>query len=1616
VALPVEPLPVPAAAPDVAPLDIMLAVAANASNSTNPDVVVGAAQSAGSADDAATNAQATVGYAQAAKAAANLSAQNGVNQDQAWGQMAPGEQDQLKAAGYTPPNHQGGIWDDIQRVGSDVLHNRVVGDITNALGAPLRSVQHGMRTALDVGAGSSGLSALSPDDWARAWDETTNGTSYIDPGFKKQALVQYGRQTYELALKQATGQSTQQILAATPTAQQQQVATALSSPEVQAATNYLNAGHLSEGRVVADLVLGQGRGDYRAKSVTESSPAYKWLSGTIDAATDWWGDPTVVGAKVAGSVKGLRYVVSDGQDVLNLFDRSASVRAKMGQLASGVRDVQESGGTQGIGRLLEMGKDLGNTGTIEKLVQAGADTAEKVRDWFADTQNLMAFAQGTGAHADDPVYIPHLSLAGQASMKAKGVLTKALNFGDAGPVSVKVDPDAVAAGPLVPQGLDRITVGGGRLVSRAYRLMPTSHIFNPSAPDALNNFRDILSMFMKPADADQFLSAFATNPDIGARWQVYRSAMQTLGRMAGLEPGTDEWDSVMGPYTSGYGRVYGAGNVDKMFVNGQAAHVGYLKAHMNDGWLVPSFKELYTGSKKLGLTQKLTRGVNANFLDRFMGVWRPLTLARLGFATRVGGEEAAGFMLREGPLNYLRAQGARLAERGMLRQQGVANAVADQTGLDEPVADQTMRDIVATDHGRTFNMLSSGLTPTEVATSRNIGQLFARRLARGVHGAMEKTGMALTSDHYQMRIQQLIDHGDAEEGGNLNQALTAAHYDTPDTVSDLDSTVKIKDKASGKLYNGELRGTGDYKAYQPGDTDNLYRMVYQRSLHQVASDDWGRDALVHWQPRADRVQTIADKLMDDPTWKMARRSQVDRAENYVAHGDIDLRQAAEDHANVIVDGAEALIRSARDNSLLQIEKADGSEEPLANYLLREGKAPPWFASRELAQAGQPEQLAHIPLEDLPRDVAGPELVPGFGRYNVRRMTNAMFRNVVTPQINWLSRTPMRLHNYALARDVFEPFADHLRAQGMDDEQVEDLIHEHSVNRAMHTTLPYIHNPELRSQMSQVTRNLAPFWFAQEQFYKRWARTFFYSPWAYRQASLVSNGLSHMGFIHTDPEDNQEYFVYPGSALVTDVISHTLGAFGVNDQIPVAADLTGQVSMLNPGLNRGFLPNYGPTVVIPLDGLKMLDPHMTNAINSIEGSDASSSNFLSSVVPGTVLHLADVIDPTAINASQYASAQMSAIQYLEATGHGLGQTATNLVGTLQPGQSPPKTAGPYKAGDYFTQGLTNYVLQPDGKWRDNGSQAMKQYLDRVNNWARILMVTRAIYGFSGPAAPEDYFNPSGLSTQLTTFMNEMPYTQAVSTFMALHPNATAMTVFQTANNVDGFLPATQAAMQWLGANKKLVDEHPLASTYLLPAPDTAGQFDLAAYQEQLAEGLRTQKTPADYWTEIAYQSAANIYYGVQGYKDQLIASHQMPTAQVDQFWTAFSTKFMGANPLFATMFGENSGFAAAAKRMEIMGQIGDALRDGSAPPGPQTTAIQQLYNAWGAWQAATTDYGQPNAPSSSQADQINQQFAVAVGAFVQKNPSVLPLVQRVIQPELASTLTDMAATGVTVNGL
>jgi hypothetical protein len=564
----------------------------------------------------------------------------------------------------------------------------------------------------------------------------------------------------------------------------------------------------------------------------------------------------------------------------------------------------------------------------------------------------------------------------------------------------------------------------------------------------------------------------------------------------------------------------------------------------------------------------------------------------------------------------------------------------------------------------------------------------------------------------------------------------------------------------------------------------------------------------------------------------------------------------------------------------------------------------------------------------------------------------------------------------------------------------------TTDRALKLTLPFIHNPEIRSQIEVIGRNIAPFMFAQEQFYKRWARTAAFSPWAFRQAQLINQGVYHSGFTHTDPATGQQYFVYPGASIVQNVIARSLGVFGYQAFLPVEANLRGQVKMASPGLERLGLPNLGPAVVVPLKVISSMFPEVRGPAQAIEGQQAASGSYISSLVPTTVSRIWQDFTSTPNNSAQFASAAMQAIQYLEASGHGIGEVAVNNLGGYN-GIGHPPTSDQVKPGDYVTDTAGHvWVVQGDGQWRRNDPAALDAYMQRVKNWTRVFLITRTIFGFNAPASPENLFDPAHVNEDFQALLKELPYNEAVATFMKLHPDASAYTVFQTKNQAGAPLPATTAAMGFMDANQPFFSDHPLAGAFFIPTADSSGKYDQQAYRQQLQEQLRVRRTPTEFWQEIAYTNAATPYFNGENLKNQML-NQSGNRNLIDQRWTAESQEFMRANPLFAQQLADTGG---AYNRANIESDLGAALNDPRLPETPQTEDVRQLFNAWVLYQSMTAPYANANGGtmSSNQRYALELQFAREATQFVGQHPDALPVFQRLMQPALSAALTATAA--------
>ena len=465
--------------------------------------------------------------------------------------------------------------------------------------------------------------------------------------------------------------------------------------------------------------------------------------------------------------------------------------------------------------------------------------------------------------------------------------------------------------------------------------------------------------------------------------------------------------------------------------------------------------------------------------------------------------------------------------------------------------------------------------------------------------------------------------------------------------------------------------------------------------------------------------------------------------------------------------------------------------------------------------------------------------------------------------------------------------------------------------AKNRVLAYVDNPEVRSQLAMSVRNFARFYRATEDFYRRVYRTVKYNPEALTRASLTYEGVAHSGFVHTDSNTGEQYFVYPGLTPVYKVMNKVMKAFGVGEafKAPMPVEFSGNIKMLTPSLNPDSLfPTFaGPLAAVPIKVIGNLIPQTKDLEQYLSGAYAQDQPLISAILPAHVNRLYQALNTDERN-SQAASAARKAATYLEATGHGLeikidpetGEEIAPSPGELAAYQDKLQASTFTVLGLRFLFGFVapaspSVTLKSDmAAWvKDNGEVSYKAVFNNL----------RTKYGDVDKAAEE----------WIRLFPDQMPYTISES----------QATTVASVN-------AVGKAAEWIDQNQSILNKYKEAGAFLIP---NVGTFDFNAYKLLFKSGLKTNKTLTDFVSEISSAKDKQIYYQKKDEFDQQMSyttSTDLKRQLRDQ-WQTWSDEFKGARPSLQEELSQGS--AKAVQRTRALDDLRNMLKDSSVKVNP-----------------------------------------------------------------------------------
>lgn len=551
---------------------------------------------------------------------------------------------------------------------------------------------------------------------------------------------------------------------------------------------------------------------------------------------------------------------------------------------------------------------------------------------------------------------------------------------------------------------------------------------------------------------------------------------------------------------------------------------------------------------------------------------------------------------------------------------------------------------------------------------------------------------------------------------------------------------------------------------------------------------------------------------------------------------------------------------------------------------------------------------------------------------------------------------------------------------------------YAAEQAVRDIMPFVDSHEFRSQFAETARGFLPFWYAEENFLKRWARIFseggpVASLARIRRLQLQYMGLRSAGVIRTDTQ-GKDYFVWPGSSLFVEALDKLIPG---NERIPVETFLQTPTSNLVPGFNENFgTPAAGPLVALPLSLAAGLNPEVMPIKRAIVGDTNVFRSIVDNIIPTHWKRFAEAANlfvggnlPESGNA-RVASAMMTAIANLDAIG-GIpdDMTAEQQDEVLRTVREHTKVILMAQAiAGIIGPGTTSLLETPEGStlsWLTDG---------QIENPADLF--SASYYELISNLGIEE-----GTLAYLEAYKNS-PFKDMVTPEGVL-----AYTVSKTTSASGAPLPSTEKAWAYYESNQDFFEQYPEAAPWLMPQDENNDERSNYAYNQELIANLRTKRTPLEFLQTIKYKEGAQWYFTEQEKYETAIrnARKRGQDATADRLrniWEAESQAFKLTHPVFAQMLVSGE---ARERRNKIITQMRYLLDDPAFPKTDHFDALKELQDAFDAFIVARGQLSINRTMfNQTRLSALKLQFATAVEAFILENPAVRPYWQTVLKPE------------------
>jgi len=549
-----------------------------------------------------------------------------------------------------------------------------------------------------------------------------------------------------------------------------------------------------------------------------------------------------------------------------------------------------------------------------------------------------------------------------------------------------------------------------------------------------------------------------------------------------------------------------------------------------------------------------------------------------------------------------------------------------------------------------------------------------------------------------------------------------------------------------------------------------------------------------------------------------------------------------------------------------------------------------------------------------------------------------------PMVNYLSRQPTYIADFVLERKKL----DEAIARGTITADQADVIAETTATRRMSR---FIHNPEDKTKFEEMMSTAAPFYFAQNQAWRRMGRLFAENPGAFMQYAGLMMGVQQLVSDATN-QNGMAIKTIPALAMYGMPFTASLSSLQTMDPFSTTEDMASP-SGKGQTLLDWIEPKFGPVVSVPTKLLYWMDPGLEKSkagqfaerqLAGQIGTDETTSQFMfQSAIPNSLVRsLIEIpvgqamggagIRGTTANFldNAYLQAEMESARYL------VSSESEKYWNSLR----NDKNLTPLQRAEDF------YAWQAK-RWSSNtaeGVRTTQALLDEARRRASITWLAKIGLGFGSPVSISIGQSDAPMITKLNNYVKDPKYKgnymKAVDAFTKDNPWATIDTISKSKSVYGGYYPATKTMYDWLSTHEDLAREHPLAAMALAPDLTKDTQYYQPANTLLLNLGLRARQSPQDFVDSWLVSSGNAFYYNwIKPTYDQMRGDSRYSSSAAYK-WRQSMIDWYGQNYNNTWLSNYNSS-QGTTRKLQAIAQFTDMAA--KTPNDPVTQGLMELRN-------------------------------------------------------------------------